>query len=605
MRLALPVAAAGVAAAVAAALLTSPANAATAVPTPTVKPVGGSVSVAELEKRVAGALAGDDTAGASTSKSSLSASTTSGTSSTSSTSTSTSTVDPKIIGGTETTITSAPWMVQLWYYDDRGTTDTSDDLGFFCGGAMVAPTKILTAAHCVKGYDWYNYGAVLSGTSQLPTTDAYGNTDLHGGTVSLPLPLPLRQWNHPSYNAATIDNDIAVLTLDTHAKGTPIRMTTSGDTASYAAGTSAKVYGWGRTSSTSQDISPTLKVATLPMQSDTTCSGYYGSDFVKGHMVCAGKPATGSDTGTTSACNGDSGGPLVVNNRIVGVVSWGVTDCVAAGAYSVFSKVSTYVGAAYARVDDANLSYTDSRADLLVRNSSTKTGYEKDSKGTSFGARESWGNWSGVNVVLQTDLNRDGIEDLVYRVSATGDVYWTRYVRSNQAWSTKKIATGWNTTRTRIVTPGDVTGDYLPDVLSVDSSGYLWIYPGKGDGTFGSRVKVGSSSGWNQYDVLVGHGDLTGDGKADLIARNRNDSSVYLYKGTGTSFSSRIKVRTWSGYNKLDAVGDVTGDGKADLLTRTSGGTLYLNPGTGKATSEIFATRISVGTGYQQYDIWG
>ncbi|GAA2908506.1 hypothetical protein GCM10011428_23340 [Streptomyces violaceus] len=369
IRIALPVAAAGVAAAVAAALLTTSADAATPLPQPTVKPATSSPSPAELEKRVAGALAGDDTAGR-TSKASLSASTNEGS------------IDPKVIGGSQTTITSAPWMAQLHYFDDRGTSSTSDDIGFFCGGAVVAPTKILTAAHCAKGYDWNANGAVVTGTAQLPSADG---TDLHGGTVTG----VWRQWNHPSYNATTIDNDIAVLTLPVPVKATPIRMTTSGDTTSYKAGTSAKVYGWGRTSSTSDAISETLKTATLPVQSDTTCAGAYGTDFVKGRMVCAGKPATGSDSGTTSACNGDSGGPLVVNNRIVGVVSWGVTDCVAKGAYSVFSKVSSYVGAAYPRLDDTNIS-GDHKADLWVRNASTKTGYSKDSKGTSFAARESW-----------------------------------------------------------------------------------------------------------------------------------------------------------------------------------------------------------------------
>jgi secreted trypsin-like serine protease len=582
LRIGLPVAAAGVAAAVAAALLTTSAGAATASPEPTVKPAITTVSQAELKARVAGAVAGDDTAGETTSKSSLSSSTSSGT------------VDPKIIGGSTTTITSAPWMAQLWYYDD--TTDT----GFFCGGAVVSRTKILTAAHCVKGYNWAKYGAIVTGTTTLP--DANGNTN--GAVTGL-----VRQWSHPSYSARTIDNDIAVLTLASPVSATPIRMTTSSDTASYKAGTSAKVYGWGRTSSTTDDVSETLKTATLPIQSDTTCAGYYGSDFIKGHMVCAGNPASGSDDGTTSACNGDSGGPLVVGGRIVGVVSWGVVDCVEKGAYSVFSKVKTYLGAAYSQVDDANMSYTDNKADLFVRKSSTKIAYEKDSKGTSFGARQDLGNWGGVNLVLQTDLNNDSVQDFVYRNSSTGNVYWNRYVWSSQSWSEKKIFDNWKT-RTRIITPGDLTGDYKADVVSVDSAGKAWLYPGKGDGTFSARKQIGSGTGWNSYNMVRGKGDFNGDGKADLIARNKSTGAIYLYKGTGSAsspFSARVKVRTWSNttYNAFDAVGDVTGDGKADFLARTPGGTLYLYKGTGKATSEIFATRISVGTDFKQYDIFG
>lgn len=587
-RIALPLAAAGIAAAVAAALLTSSAQAATPQPTPTVTPANTAPTLAALKARIKGAIATDGTAGE-TAKSSMSASTSSS-----------SAISPKIIGGTETTITTAPWMAQLWYYDDKGTTTTADDVGFFCGGTVVSPTKILTAAHCVKGYNWKANGAVVTGTADL------ADDDLHGGTASG----VWYQWNHPSYNAATIDNDVAILTLANPITAKPIPMTTTADTASYKAGTSATVYGWGRTSGSTEDIAQTLKTATLPIQSDANCAAEYGTGYIKGHMVCAGDPATGSDDGTTAICNGDSGGPLIVGGKVVGVVSYNTENCGAVpgeeGAYSGFAKLSTYAGLTHQRVEDTDLS-GDGRADVFFRNKAQQVGYELDSKGTSFGGRQSWGDWSGVNVIAQADLDRDGYQDFVYRVSAGGDVYWLHWVPASGSWATKKLYDDWKT-RKRIITPGDLTGDGLPDLASVDSGGTLWIYPGKGNGSFGTRAKVGT--GWNQYNVVVGHGDFNDDGHADLIARSSGGNNIWLYRGTGktgtAAFSARVKVRTaWNSVNAVDAVGDITGDGKADLLARTTDGTLWLYKGTGKASSAIFATRVKIGTNFAQYDILG
>ena len=71
-----------------------------------------------------------------------------------------------------------------------------------------------------------------------------------------------------------------------------------------------------------------------------------------------------------------------------------VNDCVVEGTHGVFTKVSAYVGAAYAQVDDGNLSHIDDKADVYARKSSTEVGYELGSKGTSPATRVSLGDWA-------------------------------------------------------------------------------------------------------------------------------------------------------------------------------------------------------------------
>ncbi|MCX4513304.1 trypsin-like serine protease [Streptomyces sp. NBC_01619] len=510
----------------------------------------------------------------------------------------------RIIGGAETTISQAPWMAQLYFSDSTGA-------GYFCGGAVIAPTKVLTAAHCVKGIKWYETGTVVVGTDHVPTVNSDGSVNLHGGAERG----AYRQWNHPQYSPYTIDNDVAVLTLTSPVPSTvkPLPLAQPTDSALYAAGLDGKVYGWGRTSSTEPNsASDVLKVADADMVSDTDCAAAYpaptetAAKFINGHMVCAGAAPTGEDATTETTCNGDSGGPLVVGGKLVGVVSWGDVDCSAAGKYGVYAKVSTYSAPVQARVDDANWNY-DHTADVLARRTSDNTLFAWTSKVSSYARTENLGNFAGYNLAVQADLDRDDWQDLVARAS-NGYVYWDHFVPATEQWERKLLSTGWAKNK-QLLIPGDLTGDELPDLLTVNSTGYLILYPGKGNGGFAAPVQAGG--GWGQYGVVRGHGDFTNDGKPDILARG-SDGSTYLYRGTGkvaTPFEARRLVGkfTLSSFTALVTVGDVNSDGHADLLVRDSTGKLWLYPGNGNsaATGGIFATRKDFGVGWQAYNLFG
>ncbi|MBW5258691.1 FG-GAP-like repeat-containing protein [Streptomyces poriferorum] len=146
-------------------------------------------------------------------------------------------------------------------------------------------------------------------------------------------------------------------------------------------------------------------------------------------------------------------------------------------------------------------------------------------------------------------------------------------------------------------TPGpgpDLTGDGRPDLVVRDRSGVLWLYRGTGSAStpFAARTSIGA--GWNTYNSLVSAGDVSGDGRPDLLGRD-GSGVLWLYK-------ARTKVGAgWSAYNSLVSAGDLTGDGRADLLGRDGSGVLWLYGGTGKAAVP-YAARTKVGAGWNAYN---
>ncbi|MFE7274212.1 FG-GAP repeat domain-containing protein [Streptomyces sp. NPDC057623] len=157
---------------------------------------------------------------------------------------------------------------------------------------------------------------------------------------------------------------------------------------------------------------------------------------------------------------------------------------------------------------------------------------------------------------------------------------------------------GWNQYDT-LTSPGDVSGDGRPDLIARSSStGAVYLYKGTGTGTLAARVKLYDN--WRTYKKVVGTGDLNGDGIGDLLAQD-TANNLYRYHGTGKgTFGARVKVFAGWGasYNAVVGVGDITGDGKADLLSRDTSGNVWRNSGDGKGS---FGGRTKIATGWQGY----
>ncbi|WP_261993841.1 FG-GAP-like repeat-containing protein [Streptomyces sp. t39] len=265
-----------------------------------------------------------------------------------------------------------------------------------------------------------------------------------------------------------------------------------------------------------------------------------------------------------------------------------------AGGFTSRVQIDTGWNAVNQFANAGNVSHWG-KEDLAALDAKGTLWWYLDRNDGTFSAREQIsgiGGWKGAVITVTSSLDDDSYPEILqlwegglYTYGVDGDAY--------------RIGGGWGVYNT-LVGPGDLSGDGKGDLVARDGSGTLYLYRGNGYGTgFASKQKVGT--GWGRFDALLGAGDLSGDGRADLVAR-AGDGRLYLYEGTGNAASpfrgKKLIGSGWGSFTALAAPGDMNGDGRADLVARGGNGTLHRYDADGKGN---FRPRATVGSGWNTY----
>lgn len=208
--------------------------------------------------------------------------------------------------------------------------------------------------------------------------------------------------------------------------------------------------------------------------------------------------------------------------------------------------------------------------------------------------------WNSYIPSAAGDMNKDGARDFVAIQKVNGAVWMYPGGNTGGVSSTSKvqITTGWAALYPRIFDSGDWNSDGREDIIAIDTSGVMWLYPTlqtfAANAALGSRVQIGT--GWGTYTQVSGAGELTGDSYVDLVAVD-SGGTLKIYPGAaGNGFGTAFAVSGgWARFAGVVGIGDLNKDGHDDLLAidgTTGEGWFYA--GTGVANNTAFKPGVKV-----------